>query len=116
MIGRVVAVGYDDGTWRNLRNPGARFYGWALAAHDLFWGGLGAVVLKIGGRGGPIWHSRLGRFDHFKLRVGHWLLFRALHPVIPAPDFNGSGMGEEPAKARCYTPELVRSPKKQKKQ
>ncbi len=116
VIGRVVAVGYDDGTWRSLRNPGARFYGWALAAHDFVWGGLGAVVLKFGGRSGPDWHWRLGRLDHFKLRVGHWLLFRALHRVVPSPDFDGSRTNPGSVEARCYTPELVRSTKKQKKQ
>lgn len=105
VIGRVVAVGYADGRWRNLRNLRARFYGRAVALHGLAWGGLGAVVLRFGGRSGPDWHWRLGRLDHFKLRLAHWLFFGASHPVMPVPDFDGSGAGTKSAevKARCYT-------------
>ena len=116
VIGRVIAVGYAGGTWRNLRNSGARSYGLLVAAHALFWGGLGAVVLKLGGRSGPVWHSRLGRLDRFKLRFAHWLLFRALHPVVAAPDFDAPRMSAESIQARCYTSELVRPRKKQTKQ
>ncbi len=114
VIGRVVAVGYGGGTWRNLRNLRARFYGWALAAHGLGWGGLGVVVLKFGGRHGPDLHWRLGRLDRFKLRLAHWTFFRALHPIVPAPEFDGSRASAESAdiKARCYTSELVRARKK----
>lgn len=116
VIGRVVAVGYNDRTWRNLRNPGARFYGRALAAHDLGWGCLGAVVMKFGGRSGADWRWRLGRLDHFGLRFTHRLFFRALHPVVPAPDFNGSCTSAESVEARCYTSRFVRARKKPKKQ
>jgi hypothetical protein len=106
VIGRVVAVGYADGTWRCLRNFRARLYGHALALHGLVWGGLGAAVLKFGGRHGPTWHWRLGRLDHFKLRLDHALFFRVLHPVIPAPEFADSPPDGESAEveARCYTP------------
>jgi hypothetical protein len=106
VIGRAVAVGYADGTWRNLRNLRARFYGYALALHALVWGGLGAAALKFGGSGGQNWHWRLGRLDHLLLRLGHALFFRALHPVIPAPEFADSPPGGESAEveARCYTP------------
>jgi len=106
VIGRVVAVGYADGTWRNLRNFRARFYGHALGLHSIVWGGLGAAALKFCGRGGPDWHWRLGRLDHFKLRLGHAVFFRALHPVIAPPEFVDSrpdGDSTE-VQARCYTP------------
>jgi hypothetical protein len=105
VIGRVIAVGYADGTWRNLRNFRARSYGHALGLHGLVWGGVGAAVLKLGGRRGPNWHWRLGRLDHFKLRLAHAVFFRALHPVIPPPEFAGSRSNGDPTEveARCYT-------------
>jgi hypothetical protein len=114
VIGRVVAVGDVGGTWRNLRNLRARLYGRALGLHGLVWGGLGAVVLKSGGRHGPDLHRRLGRLDCFTLRLTHWALFRALHPIVPAPEFDGHRANAESAdaKARCYTSELVRARKK----
>ncbi len=106
VIGRAVAIGYDDGSWRDIRNLRARCYGWAVATHGLVWGGLGAVFLKFGGRRGPDLHWYLGRLDHFKLRLAHRLFFRALHPVVPTPKFPGSSAGAESAEveARCYTP------------
>lgn len=94
VIGRVVALGYADGTWRNVRNLRAVGYGRLLALHDLVWGGLGAAALKLLGRRGPDWHWRLGRLDFFKLRLAHAVFFRGLHPLVAAPDFD----------ARCYTP------------
>ncbi len=106
VIGRVVAVGYAGGAWRTLRNSRGRFYAYLIALHDLAWGGLGALALKLLGSRGPTWHWRLGRLDQFKLRVAHALLFRAMHPTVPEPDFNGSTAGTESARveARCYTP------------
>jgi len=106
VIGRVVAVGYPDGSWRNLRNFRARCYARAIAAHGLVWGGLGAIFMKFGGRSGADWRWRLGRLDQWKLRLAHAVLFRVLHPVVPAPDFAGSDNATESAeaKARCYTP------------
>jgi len=97
VIGRVVALGYPGGRWRNVRNLRARAYGRLLALHDLFWGGSGALLVKFGGKGGPNWRWHLGRLDRLKLYLGHFLFFRAVHPVIPAPEFDGS------AKAHCYT-------------
>jgi len=106
VIGRVVAIGYGDGSWRNLRNLRARFYGRALALHGLAWGGLGAVLVKFGGQGGADWRWRLGRLDQFKLRLAHGLFFRGMHPFVPQPDFGGSGTAGESVdiRARCYTP------------
>ena len=106
VIGRVVALGYVDGTWRGMRNLGARTYAWLMALHDLVWGGLGAVVLKLLGRRGPDWHWRLGRLDFFKMWLGYALFFRGLHPLVAAPDFDaarGAGDSTE-VEARCYTP------------
>ncbi len=64
-----------------------------------------AVVLKFAGRRGPDWHWRLGRLDHFKLRLAHGLFFRGLHPLVPEPDFDASRTSGESAEveARCYT-------------
>ena len=106
VIGRVLAIGYDDGSWRNLRNLRARFYGRALALHGLAWGGLGAALVKFGGRGGAELRRRLGRLDHFNLRLAHGLFFRGMHPCVPQPDFGSTGSGGESVdtKARCYTP------------
>ena len=100
------AVSSEGLSARNLRNFRARFYGRLLALHGLVWGGLGAAALKFGGSGGQNWHWRLGRLDHLLLRLGHALFFRALHPVIPAPEFADSPPGGESAEveARCYTP------------
>jgi hypothetical protein len=105
VIGRVVAVGYADGSWRDLRNFRARCYGRAVALHGLVWGGLGAAILKSLGRRGPDWHWRLGRLDRFKLGLAHGVFFRSLHPVIPAPDFESAPRGRESTgvQARCYT-------------
>jgi len=108
VIGRVVAVGYADGSWRNLRNFRARLYAHALGLHGLVWGGMGAFVAKYGGSTGESWRWRLGRIDFFKLRVTQAVFFRALHPRIPAPEFVDSRPNGAPAdvQARCYTPDL----------
>jgi hypothetical protein len=114
VIGRVVAIGYADGTWRNVRNFLARCYGHALGLHGLVWGGMGASAAKLGGSTGEDWRWRLGRLDFFKLRVVHSVFFRALHPRVPAPEFLGSPPNGDPAdvQARCYT----REPKEMKEQ
>ena len=112
VIGRIVALGFADGLWRDLRNTRARLYGRALGAHDFCWGGLGALVLKFGGKHGPDWHWRLGRLDRLKLSLAHMLFFRAAHPQIPAPEFDGSRAGVEStdAGAHCYTRRLGHAP------
>ncbi len=106
VIGRVVALGYGDGTWRSVRSPAARCYGRALGLHGLAWGGLGAGVLKLMGPRGRDWRWQLGRLDFFKLRLAHGLFFRVSHPRIPAPDFHALRTGRESTEveARCYTP------------
>ncbi len=106
VVGRAVALGYADGTWRNLRNFRARCYARALGLHGLVWGGLGAATSKFLGRHGKDWQWRLGRLDQFKLRLAHVLLFRLTHPRMPAPDFTPPLADAESseARARCYTP------------
>jgi hypothetical protein len=114
VIGRVVAVGFAGDVWRNLRNTRARLYGRMVAAHDFCWGGFGALLLKFGGTGGQDWHWRLGRLDRFKLRLAHMLFFRAAHPLIPAPEFDGSRDDRDSvdAGAHCYTSRLGHAPRR----
>jgi hypothetical protein len=100
VIGRVFAVEYPGDEWRGIRGGRASFYGGCLAAHDLCWGLLGSLALKIAGEG---WRWRIGRLDHFKLTLVHGLLFRAFNPRIAPPELDaGSGAAE----ARCYTRSL----------
>lgn len=101
VIGRVRALGYPAGLWRGVRGRRAGLYARAVAAHALCWSGLGLVVWRLGGYD---WQWRLGRLDRFTLGLFHALLFRALHPVVPAP-----AAGPPRSEARCYTPTSDRS-------
>ena len=113
VIGRVVAVGYPGGVWRNVRGSGGRLYARLLGAHGLCWGALGAVAIKYGGSGGPDWQRRLGWLDRFMLAIAHALLFRVFNPVVPAPRFDAVASPESSgAEARCYTSPRDRSDRK----
>jgi len=100
VIGRVFALEYPGGVWRGIRGRRARCYGWWFAAHSLCWGALGALLLKLGL---DDWQWRLGRVDRLVLALVHALAFRALNPVVPAPELEAgytprSHPGKKPTK------------------
>ena len=85
--GRVVAI-EGQGCWWDLDGGGARAFAIAVALHDLFWAGTGALARRsdvLLGRAGlsvrtEAWAARV---DQITLRLSHRLLFRALHRAGP---------------------------------
>lgn len=74
VLGRVVAVRRDGAFW-SLEGAGSRFYGTAIALHDLLW----AAAATFGPR------AASQRLDRALLRRVDALLFRPLHARAAAP-------------------------------
>lgn len=90
VVGRVIAIQEQDGTWLSLRGAGARCYACCLAGHDRFWAaavfgagrcedGLSRMRIKTPLRG---WAEAA---DRWMARRLYRALFMRLHERTTAP-------------------------------
>jgi hypothetical protein len=93
VVGRVIAMERESGEWLGVRSRLAKLYGVAVGLHNLFWGGLGAVLVKLMGRRGEDWRWRVGKLDQWMLRLAHRLFFSSIHKSVPNPSTKAGAVG-----------------------
>jgi len=93
VVGRVIALEIDAGGWLGTRSRLARLYGVAVGLHNLSWGGLGAVLVKLLGNRGEDWRWRVGKLDQWMLRIAHRLFFSWIHKSVPNPATKAGAVG-----------------------
>ena len=100
VVGTIVSIERVSG-WRSLRGVRARAYAVLLAAHDLFWAGVGAIAgrcdgwLKRPGQPAAL-RARVARVDRWLLEHMDVLLFDRVHArtAEPVGTLPGRGDGE----------------------